>query len=786
MKYFIQLLDSYFQLHEQAPEQAVAGADQQAQKLISQAEGSQGNPVTVTGNITLRMSKNKNITLYGYGNRNHIVKNGDGSLNQDGYDILLKLLSGEIGGDTPQGAPQDGQGQAPVQQITPEQKYSELGFDAAKYHTKLGMPSFETWLTKKNARPPSDKNFLMKMIKTLFPSLSTDQIKQQLIEKTGGAYSLYKDFLSRFNGKGQTGSLAHMLANHVMMIDSSDGKQKLVKKSNEELISNSYATIEKMMVRLSNLVRDGKQIDPEECDKFKDTVIPLTGSKMYFNDRSTNTGIVINDARGDFRTMFDASLKAAGCELGASRAIGSIAGAAAQIRGAFSESVQRLIVEAANCTRLEAAEQSKCADKLNALFEDFKDKEDLLVQALQEYGKVLDGDGSIPVGEDNSPESLAYATLFERYGNRVPKVILRSLVNLARRSYMERQPDRVIPIDKDTKFGKKGDTLELWDNKEKFFKAMEQYGVSRESAEKHMVVVDGQFGADVSLKNYITLRDGVSLGSVSENTLRTLLSGEKCNVDKCTPEEIAEIKLLRQGMAASLDQPWMADTKSGRYKQLSELEGEISKADEAIDSLAEDAITTGADGKQINVKPLEKFVNSLSKQMKAEFSYSDLKKSGLIDKMESYLQSGKSPEQVKALMKNFLKTQILNKYKNSDDPNKQQTFRDHHLVSEFAAAGSRNPNTLISMNGVDGEDQFTGRQNDLLDAVKKFQSGDPNYSVETNIDGSEVTYYGPGPDGSRVALYSSSTTSATSGRRTRGSHVSYQTIQLLRSLRKGL
>lgn len=797
MKYFIELIESYLRLHEAKPKvQLNPGAQNLAKQYFDSANAMPaptigGNPpslipVKELGGNVYKNDEGKVIfdNFPGQLKKRAIDPNGSGPSRQN-FNDFVKLF-GSVAG--PQNAPED-QGAEEVssvekQKIKPEQKYSDLGFNAAKYYEKFGVQSFITWLSGKNKRPPSDKNFLMKMIKTLYPTLSDDQIKQQFIEKKGGAYELYKDFLMRFNGKGQTGSIAHMMANHVMFIDSSTGKQKLIKKSNEDLISNTYKSLEKMMTRLSNLVRDGKQVDKEECDKFKDTVIPLTGSRMYFNDRSTNTGIVINDSRGDFKTMFDASLRAAGCSLGPDKAIGSIAGAAAQIRGAFSESVQRLIVEAANCTRLGSSEQSKCADKLNELFEDFKDKEDLLVQALQEYSKVLEGDGSIPVGEDNSPEALAYSTLYQKYGDKVPKVILKSLVNLARRSYMERQPDSIIPIDKDTKFGKKGDTLELWDNKEKFLKVMEQYGISRESAEKHMVVVDGKFGADVSLKNYITLKDGVSLGSISENTLRTLLSGEKCNIDKCTAEEIAEIKLLREGMAASLDQPWMANTKSTRYKQLSELEGSISQAEEAVDSLAEEAIVLGSDGKQLNVKPLEKFVTSLSKQMKAEFSYSDLQKSGLIEKMENYLKDGKSPDQVKALMKNFLKLQILNKYKNSDDPDKQQTYRDHHLVSEFAAAGSRNPNTLISMNGVDGEDQFTGRQNDLLDPVKRFHAGEPGYTAETNMDGSETTYYGPGPNGEIVALYKASTTTSTSGRRTRGSHVEYSTIQNIRAQRK--
>ena len=813
MKYFTELIESYLTLHEtKAKVQLDPGALNLAKQYFDSANAmpppTDGNPPNlipvkeIGGNV---YKNDKGQVIFdnfptGMTKTREIDPNGNSANNktaarQNFSDFVKLFMAGSQSASVDQGAEAGGEAAAP-QPPTNEDIYKQLGFNAQKMYDKLGLRSFDFWLNKPNARLPSDTNLMMNILRLAFPAADDseeakkardNEIKLQLVYGQGPASQLFESIKLRFNGGDQGGSLAKMLANHVMIIGSADGKQKVVKTSNQELITSTYDNLEKIMVRVSNLVRDKQKISDEECKKFQDTIVPMQGSRIYFNDRGTNTGIVINDKKGGIRNMFDMTLKAAGCGLGPVRAIGSIAGAAAQIRGSFSESVQRLVIEAANCSKMEdGADKTRCSDRLGELFEDFKDKEDLLIQSLSEYKKVLDlEEASIPIGEENSSESLAYSFLFDKYGSKVSSVILRSLVTLAKQSYMERQPDSVVPIDKDTRFGKKGDTLELWNDKERFIKAMEQYGISRESAEKHMVVVAGKFGADISLKNYITLKDGVSLGSVSENTLNTLISGGACG-DKCTPEEREQYRLLREGMAASLDQPWMRNPADKRYKRVADIETTISKAEDQIDSLSENTITTGADGKELNIDTLKKFVTTLSKQMKSEFDFSDLQDSGLLDKMERYLKKEKSPNQIKAMMKNFVRSQILNKYSKSTNSEETQAYKDHLLMSEFAAGGSRNPNTLVTANGIDGQDQFTGKQNDLLDPVRRFHAGEPGYRVETNVDGSETTYYGPGPDGNIVPLYKASTTTSTSGRRSRGSHVEYNTIKNARAQRKPL
>jgi len=813
MSYYLQLIESYLRLHEKKTDldpQAVITAN----KFIQQGKHKtkqQGVPVPGVGTgtgVVWQAEEGRStgkVVFNGFPGTNGAalpIESTGRDRENSNYIQFVKLFYPSKDQSQDNQA-QDNQAQDNQGQTSPEGKpappteddlYSQLGYDAEKMYDILGFKSFDYWLNRVNAKLPSTENLMMKILRMSIPAADDseeakaardNEIKRSILYKDGEAYQILNNFKLRFGGTNESGSLAKMLANHVMIVGSVDGKQTVVKSSNQELISATYDNLQKIMVRVSNLVRKKETISAEECKKFKDTIVPMQGSRIYFNDRGTNTGIIINDKVGSIRKMFSRTLESAGCGLGETKSIGSIAGAAAQIRGAFSESVQRLVIQAANCVKLEGKEQSECSDKLGEIFEEFKDKKDLLVQSLKEYSKVLNkGEASIPIGEENSSESLAYSYLFDKYGDEVGSVILKSLVSLAKRSYMERQPDSVSGIGKDTKFGKKGDTLELWNDKERFIKAMEQYGISRESAEKHMIVTpDGKFGADISLKNYVTLKDGISLGSISENTLKTLISGKDCG-KQCSPEEKEQYRLLREGIAASLDQPWMRNPADKRYKALASIENSISNAESKIDGLSENTLTTNAEGEEINVDTLKKFVTTLKDQMRSEFNFSDIQESGLLDKMERYLKEGKNPNQMKSMIKNFVRSQMLNKYSKSTNPEEAQAYKDHLLMSEFAAGGSRNPNTLITANGIDGQDQFTGRQNDLLDPVIRFHRGELGYSVSSNIDGSETTYYGPGTDGNIVPLYKASTTTSTSGRRSRGSHVEYNAIKNARARRK--
>lgn len=789
MKNVQEFLDLYFSLHEaSAPQdpQALAKATgyyQQAQSLPPTAPGSEPQKIPVSELQGSIYKNEKGQVVFdafpGARPRRAISPTGSGDARQNFNDfvaMLATLLGGQEQAPQQEVAPEAGMAQP---MLMPKDIHAELGFDSDKYRRLLGIQSFEAWIAKGKGQPPNEKNMLVKMLKTAFPAYSALDIKTQLDFKDGIAYRFFKNLRDRFNGGAQAGSLAFMLSNHVQIVKSEDGQQQLLNQADPELVGNVFSNIEKIVSKLSSMIRKEEQVSPEECQKFKNSIIPLTGSKILFNDRGTNTGIVISDRRGDFKILFDTMLKTVGCGLGEDKAIGSIAGAAAQIRGSFNESVQRLVIMASNCVRQPKELQAKCADKLSELFDDFKEKEDLLIKSLAEYENVVNETASIPIQDENSGQSLALATLYDKYGSKVPKVILKSLVDLARNSFVERRPDHVVAIHMDTKYGKKGDTVELWDDQDNYLRAMAKYGIDPKRAMEHAVPMEGRIGAEVSLKTYVTLKDGIGLGSVSENTAKVLLSGGECKFDNCSPEEAQEIAALRQGMAKALNQPWMADPTSGRYTKVALLQAEISKAEEAVDSLLEEAVTVGATGAEISVKPMEKFCKSLANQIKGEFSYDMIQSCGLLDKIDSYVKSGKSVEQLKSLVKNFLSSQILHKGKTSKDASKAQTARDFMLMSEFAAAGSRNPNTLISANGIEGGETYNGIQNDLLDPVIRFHAGDTDYSAATNMDGSETTYYGPGPDGNIVALYKSTVMTATSGRRLRKSHAEYANLRNL-------
>jgi hypothetical protein len=365
-------------------------------------------------------------------------------------------------------------------------------------------------------------------------------------------------------------------------------------------------------------------------------------------------------------------------------------------------------------------------------------------------------------------------------GDSVSAKILMAVANSATQAYNTRKPDLIVRVADVVGFGRKGDQLELWRSKEDYIAAMGKMGMDPKTAMDSVVMhtdEDGNtyFGADVSLKAYIDLSEGVGLGSVSENTLKSIFHGANCVAKGiCKREDYQQIVEQRKGMAKFFDEPWMANDADPRFVAVSNIQSEIDSAEQAIDKLEVDAVVMSKDGtKTINVKPLETLCESLKDALGKQFSFKEIQESGLLDALNKHLEKpNANPAQLKAIIKNFFEAKIMRD--KLSNPNTKQAALDRLAMSEFASGGSRNQGTLISMAGIIDQEVAVCKQNSLLGAVKKAQKQEAGYSVKINLDGNKATYYGPPtePGGDPVVLYSADVSSSTTGTRRRESSVS--------------
>jgi hypothetical protein len=184
------------------------------------------------------------------------------------------------------------------------------------------------------------------------------------------------------------------------------------------------------------------------------------------------------------------------------------------------------------------------------------------------------------------------ATLRDFFGDEVPEKILQSTLKLAIESYKIRRPDITQPISQDTKYGKRGDTLEVWESDEDFEAAMQRQGVP-ESIYKNHRLRSGLFSAvENSIKSYVTLKDDVGMGSISKNTLRKMIT----NIcDDCRPDEarqiMREIQQFRQGMANFFEKDWLANPEDSRFKELQQFYRTTQDIEDRIENLSLSSLT---------------------------------------------------------------------------------------------------------------------------------------------------------------------------------------------------
>jgi hypothetical protein len=634
--------------------------------------------------------------------------------------------------------------------------------------------------------------------------VSDEEVMSQLWEKIGStnASRLLEGFRRAFSGSDENGSIAKKIFTPVE-IRTEKGRYVFAQGEQDiNLIEQANNKIKKIIEDVKKSISKGASIDQEKCEKIKKTIVAEKSQHLRIQ-LAQNNSILIRDNNNTTRKLINSILETANCGLGEQEVA---TGGLRQVRGEFFEAVQKLVVDTMECigTKENRVNLNNCSSKLLQSFEEqFKKKKKSLIEALQAYEDAEDV-SLVDDRQSAEAQNIVLMQLSSLYGkDGVSEKILRSVISMAARNYNRRKPVKVVSIAKDTRFGKKGDLLELWNSPEECAQALKIPSMDVERYVKEGYIrkcddeacADGEYwGVDVSLKCYIEARGGVGLGSVSENTLRGLFRGEGCiHKGKACVDNPEEIFKLRKGMALFFDAPWMTEDNSPEYQDLQKVQREIDLLEEKIDSTPLIATTKSilnADNK-IKVEPFKDYCKNLLDLIDKKFNYKEKVQSEFREQLEEYLDTPKfkiadpvaREIQMRSMIKTYMTGVLMENKLNSKDKTIRQAAVNHLVMSEFAAGGSRNPITNISIAGIVDNYNIDCKQNDLLLSLKDIRTNPFNKKGELkigyNVDKNETTYF---DDAGNEVYGSSISASSKKGTKRRDSFIPPYTLRKFEKL----
>jgi hypothetical protein len=772
MSYYLQILESYLKhknidllLEQAAGVNEIQGSN--PQERVSDILNKAKNPQYTQENRLQLSFQGKPFTAWMTKDGSIAVNNGRATFNlTNNPQKFYPFLEGESEASAePSGESQSSETPESPKLTAGQIKDMQLGWDPIDIKKSLGFSKLQSYVLKLKRGGESNIDLskipIFASIKQFFPDRTDAEIMRALetdFERVKGSAktdetAILDSFDNIFGSSGRSGSIANAISNHKLLVEDVEGKTVLIKKSDIPGATKHLRRIKREVNKLTDKIKRGEKVSTDECEKYQKMFVPLavkskTKGRMFFPDPATGTGVVINDRDFKKKKVFDALLKSAGCSVGEDREIGNLKAAGADLRGKFMETLNVLVQQAMSCVNYKGP-VGECADNLGNVFERYKEKKLSLIEALKSYDEV--DDAAMPLGEEDQGSALAMATLRDYFGDSVPEKILQSTLKLAIESYKIRRPDITQPIAEDTKYGKRGDTLEAWESDEDFEAAMQRQGVP-ESIYKNHRLRSGRFSAmENSIKSYVTLKDDVGMGSLSKNTFRKIIT----NIcDDCKPAEAAgimeEIQKFRQGMANFFEEDWLANPEDSQFKQLQEFYKTTQEIENKIESLSTNSITLNSKGKQILVTPLQDYINTMKDQIAREYSYSKYQQSELIQALENFDESD-DPRQIKGVIKSFVVGQHIKNNLNN------KSAKMYLATMAFGSGGSRNMMTLLTANGVVDGEVITSLQNSTLAPVKNYLDGVAGYKVEISGDGDRVSYHGPKdvskPEGESVLLY---------------------------------
>lgn len=632
MNYFLELLESYSRLKKrdlklleavQLDPQAKAKVD----KYIGQAtQPGIKIPVAEIPNSFVYLNDEGRIIFNGFpGARPERAITGSGNAKQNYNDFVSLLAGGGVGKDkSKESAP----GQ-PLEGSLLKKLFS--WFPTAKFAEKLGIGAPE---------PPD-------FIKRILSNLKNAREKEWFQTATA----------KKFAGDNSSGSIAKMIEEGYSFEQTPDGRFKITKTKNnlseevkKELSNNMLDAIEKF--------KKGEQLTEEECNKFKTNFKRVKRGGFVVKDNIENgNGLFFSDSSNYMNTLFGEGAKSVGCELDTVDLGRDIIGGS-NLRGEFLEKQAIVVHMALDCANPQKAkEYDNCKESLDALVSEMEQIRNEINEAMLEVfeqQKEDEGEFSIPITDE---DSLALVHLARIHGPDVAKIVLQRSARFTVYGLKVRRPDFAIRVASETGAGLRDDTVEIYKSKEDAINALVRQGMERGEAESMIVesnleklcadkqkaktcpkdVKRNYFIVGNSMKNYIDFDKGAKLGTLSENTRRSLMLGTNCSKEQCTPEEMEKLGVFSDAAKTNLGLTEI-DVQTNR-----QLEQDFGAMEDNIEKLGP-KLTLTRDGKQVNLNTVNKFAETFLDELKKNSDYKNLVSDEMYRELKDAVKGEKDPK----------------------------------------------------------------------------------------------------------------------------------------------
>lgn len=560
------------------------------------------------------------------------------------------------------------------------------------------------------------------------------------------------------------GSWAKALFNAYKKIVHEDGTFRDYDISEEDDMLDLKLEVQDRLVRAIDLVSKEDPLTDEECIELKRSVVILSRNRIAIKQPLAygGRGLIFNDRSRRLNLLLNQGAKNKGCDLEKKTLgeLGSNTADAVRVRGDFMESLEEIVHTIKSChTQLadpKSQNKRQCMARAEAAISQWaseREKLNLYFKALEKTESSAAGEFSIPM--EIAEEMEVLNRVKEIFGDNAPEILVKRLTAFAIRDHRIRMPDHLIRINKETGEGKRADTIELYDTREKAVAALLRSGFSEDEANElvsetnisnlcskeeyaSQCPVDtsrSYFRVSISLKNYLNLSDGVHMGGRSADQISDFMTGEDCRAKGCTQEQIQASRRLRESMAKTLGQDWLNDVDSEQYKEMLKVHDQMEKVRSSVDNLGK-KVTKTLNGKEIDIDTLEKFGETFKEALKNNKTYSEYINDDIPGLIDEYIQQGKNPEEIKARITSYIQNKILSKQA-SRGGNAGMIARTYICSKKFLA-GASSDNTVASVRSLERMESFNFKQNDVYSGLSDYITKGKNSKWKLNMSNSTI------------------------------------------------
>jgi hypothetical protein len=475
------------------------------------------------------------------------------------------------------------------------------------------------------------------------------------------------------------------------------------------------------------------------------------GAGLIFNDRSKRLNLLL--AQG---------AKNKGCELERKTLgeLGSSTADAARVRGDFMESLEEIVHTIKSCHIQLSDPNSKnkksCMARAEAAIQQWSAEREKLNVYFAGMDKVENNSGEYAVSMEAAEELEVLAAVKSIFGDNAPEILVKRLTAFAIKEHRTRMPDHLIRINKQTGEGKRADTIELYDSKEKAIAALVRQGFDAQEAEDLVSDIDlstlckdeayasqcpediekPYYRVSISLKNYLNLSNGIHLGGRSQDQISSFIENTDCEIKNCSREQIQSSRQLRESMAKTLGQDWLNDPQSENYKNMLKVHDEMESINNLVGKLGK-KITKTADGKELSMDTLKQYGETLKQGLKDSKTYGEYVSDELPTLIDEYIQEGKNPDEIRTRIATYLQNKKLEKLANR--PGAAGMVARSYIASKQFLAGGSSDKSVASVRSLERMESFIFSQNNVYSPLSDYISKGKNSDWKLDMSAGTIT-----------------------------------------------